>query len=168
MEELQNNHKMKSSHRSAIEIVFGKLLVVLLALMLMPQSLVYAQKKHNFNPEQFERELEKYIISQANLNKEETAKFLPIYREMRSKLFVIFEKNRKKGFPDMKSDETCADAIRTRDVDDIRTKQIQRTYHNKMLKVLPGKKVMNIIHAEDEFHWKAIQRMDKEHAKKKK
>lgn len=163
----QCNYRLNINNMNTTSSILKRVFVVILAIVLIQQVPICAQSRHKFNPEQFERELEKYIVKQAKLTKTETAKFLPIYREMRAKQHVIFEKNQKKGFPNMQNDKECAEAIRTRDVDDIRMKQIQRTYHNKFLKVLPAKKVMDIIHAEDEFHWNAIQHIHKGADKKK-
>lgn len=131
------------------------IIVCMIALQAIPQQAI-AQKNPKFNPERFERELEAYVVENSDMTAAEKAKFLPLYREMRAKQRKIFEKTRLKGRPEFSSDEDCARIIREHDTSEIKLKQIQRTYHNKFLSIMPAKKVLNIIKAEDEFHRKAL------------
>lgn len=117
-----------------------------------------AQRHDTFNPQQFERELEKFVVKEAALTKSEASKFLPIYREMRAKQHAVFDKFIKPTRPDFNNEEECAKAIREHDNNDIKLKQIQRTYHNKFLKVISAKKVMKVIRAEDDFHRNALRK----------
>jgi len=132
-------------------------MVLALALQFVPMRAV-AQRPGAFDPQLFERELEKYVVKEAGLTDQETAKFLPIYREMRAKQHAVFDKFIKPTKPNFNDEEECAKAIREHDNNDIKLKQIQRTYHNKFLKVISAKKVMKVIRAEDDFHRKALRK----------
>lgn len=50
------------------------------------------------------------------------------------------------------TDADCIKNIRKRDEYEIEMKEIQRTYHNKFMEVLPAKKVYDVLNAEDRFH----------------
>jgi len=126
------------------------------ALMCMTIS---AQEKGKFNPAKFESDLETYITSQAELTQEESAKFLPLWREMRKKQLETMKSGKNYRRIDFNDDKKCAEAIRQHDEKDIKLKEIQRTYHNKFLKVLAAGKVMRVIRAEERFHKQAFKRV---------
>jgi len=50
------------------------------------------------------------------------------------------------------TEEGCAAAIRERDKLDIELKQLEQSYHKKMMQVLPASKVYDAIRAESQFH----------------
>ena len=120
---------------------------------------ISAQNKNKFDPAKFESELETFIISQAELSQEESAKFLPIWREMRKKQLETMRSGKDYRRIDFNDETKCADAIRQHDEKDIKLKELQRTYHNKFLKVIPAGKVMRVIRAEDRFHKQAFKRV---------
>ena len=120
---------------------------------------ISAQNKNKFDPAKFESDLESFIISQAGLNQEESAKFLPVWREMRKKQLETMKSGKDYRRIDFSDEKKCAEAIRQHDEKDIKLKELQRTYHNKFLKVLPAGKVMRVIRAEDRFHKQAFKRV---------
>lgn len=125
--------------------------IFLLALVLSMQMSV-AQDKHKFSPEKFDAELQQFIVSEAHLTAEESAKFFPVYTEMQKKQRVIFERMKQLGKVKPTDEKECQKAIRDRDEFDVELKRLQQTYHNRFLDILPASKVYDVIKAEDRFY----------------
>ncbi|MGN0068318.1 MAG: hypothetical protein ACI350_01085 [Prevotella sp.] len=140
--------------------------ILFLATLLVALT-VDAQRPNGFNPEQFERELEQFIVTEAGLSPAEASQFFPLYREMRKKQLTIFNQDRMDRFVNMTDEKECAKAIKQKDENEIEQKEIQRDYHNKFMRVLSAQKVLRIIKAEDKFHRQFFKRTAKrEHARK--
>ena len=127
-------------------------LILILSFISMVCSYSNAQMRSNFNPERFEADLEQFITTDACLTPEESARFFPVYREMRKKQRYILDKNRFMRQFDFNDDKACAEAIRRNDSNDIEMKKCQQEYHEKFMKILPASKVFRIIRSEDKFH----------------
>ncbi len=126
-------------------ILFISLLFLSLALHVNGQN-----KEKGFNPERYQADLEKYIVRKAGLTQKESAAFLPLYREMKTKMRSVFEANHNKV--NITSDAECKKLIQQRDANEIQMKKIQQQYHNKFLKILPASKVFKLIKEEENFH----------------
>lgn len=131
--------------------------LLLIAFLMTVVLAVHAQQRP-FNPAKFEAELEQFVATEAALTPQEFSRFFPIYREMRKKQIAIMSAGWKNKHIDISNDKACAEAIRQRDNNDVELKELQRTYHNKFLQVLPARKVIRIIRAEDKFHRQAFKR----------
>ena len=68
---------------------------------------------------------------------------------------------------DPSNDTEALEAIRQQDKLDIETKKLQQQYHEKILKMLPAGKVLQIIIAEDKFHRNAFRRAFKVEGERK-
>lgn len=112
----------------------------------------------NFNPTQFENELQKYIVDHVRLTPQESAKFFPLYKEMRTKQRYWFQRDKQNRKINPNDSRACERAVRQHDENEIQLKKIQQAYHNKFLKILPANKVYQIIKAEEEFHRKKFRR----------
>lgn len=115
------------------------------------------QQKH-FNPERYQAELEQYITRKAGLSSKEASKFFPLYSEMLRKQRSIH--NELKTLKRIKpvTDKDCKQNIMKRDKFEIEIKEIQRTYHEKFMQVLPACKVYDVIKAEERFHRQIFKR----------
>lgn len=131
--------------------------LLLIAFMLTAVLAVNAQRQP-FNPVKFETELEQFVVTEAALTPQESSRFFPLYREMRKKQVAIMSAGWKNRQIDTSNDKACAEAIRQHDNSDVEMKELQRTYHNKFLQVLPATKVYRVIRAEDKFHRQAFKR----------
>ena len=98
-----------------------------------------------FDPARFEAELEQF----------------PLYREMRKKQMVYFNKMRRDRFADYADDKACERIIREADQRDLDLKKLQQQYHNKFMKVLSPSKTFRVIRAEEKFHRKIFKRAAK-------
>lgn len=135
---------------------------VLTLLIMMVVVGVNAQppkKRPPFNPAKFEADLEKYIAAHACLLPSESAKFFPVYREMMKKQRMMFDEMRKFREFTPRDNEGCAESIRRLDELDIRMKQLQQEYHSRFMTILPAKKVLSIIKAEEQFHRQIFKKM---------
>lgn len=141
----------------------------LLMLLVMVTMTIQAQTQEHrqFDPAKFEAELEHFVTTEAQLSQQQSAKFLPLYREMRKKQMANFGKQQQAKRTDWNDEKACEEAIRQHDQSEIRQKEIQKTYHEKFLEVLPATKVMRIIRAEDKFHRQTMRRVaDRRQGKK--
>lgn len=141
-----------------------------LTLCLLIAVLAFSQKQDNgrrFSPEKFDAELQQFIVQEAHLTPQESAKFFPVYKEMQHKQRAIYDRMRKKGWIKPQDEEACRRAIRDRDEADVELKRIQQTYHNKFLDILPSSKVYDIIEAEDRFHRRMLKRWSNKPQEKK-
>ena len=66
------------------------------------------------------------------------------------------------------SDSECKKNILKRDEFEIEIKNIQKTYHEKFMKILSAKKVYDILKAEDRFHRQMFKRTANRNRNKKK
>ena len=98
----------------------------------------------SFDPARFEAELEQFIVEEACLTPKEASVFFPLYREMRKKQMVYFNKMRREA-----------------DQRDLDLKKLQQQYHNKFMKVLSPSKTFRVIRAEEKFHRKIFKRAAK-------
>lgn len=130
------------------KIFLSSILVVVLCAFTL---FLRAQPPMKFDPKRFEADLEQFIVKKAGLTPAESAKFFPVYREMRKKQFAYF-RGRRFHHIDMSDNNAAAKAIREHDANEVQMKKIQQVYHVKFMKILPAGKVMKIIRAEDDFH----------------
>jgi len=121
-----------------------------------------------FSPEKFDTELQQFIVKEANLTPQESAKFFPVYKEMQRKQRALFERQRQLGNIKPQDEKGCQKAIRDRDDIDVELRRTQQTYHNKFLDMLPASKVYDIIKAEERFHRRMLRRWSKPPYEKKK
>ena len=131
--------KMKSMKR---------LTTILFCLMMVIS--VSAQEQRKFSPEKFQADLEAYITREAHFDQQEAAKYFPLLREMQAKQRAIYARMYKKEKPS--GDAKCAEAIANYDKANIELKQLDQTYHKKMMKVVPASKVFDAMRAENDFH----------------
>jgi hypothetical protein len=125
--------------------------IVTFSLLLMMTIMLNAQDKR-FSPEKFEADLKCFITKEASLTSQEADKVFPVFREMREKQRVIYEKMRKLGMNKPSNDEACKQAILEYDKLNLELRQLDVTYHKKMMKLVPASKVYEIMKAENRFH----------------
>lgn len=131
----------------------NKLPILFTALLIAVVSHAQQQGESlKFSPEKFRAEMEKFITTQAGLTPQEAARFFPILREMNAKQRTLYTRQRQLARIKPADEKGCRDAIRKNDEMDVEIKELQRTYHNKMLSVLPASKLYDVLQAVDRFH----------------
>lgn len=124
---------------------------LLYILLFFTFTLTVSAQKSRISPEKFQKDLEAYIISNANLTTAEAAKFSVIYNDMMSKQRVLHKKMKTLKKAKCTDDASCRKNITMRDKLDKEKNDLQQTYHQKLLKVIPATKVHDILRAEDRF-----------------
>ena len=144
-------------------------IVALCATMAQPQQQQGGggqQPQFRFSPEKFDAELQQFIVQEASLTPQESAKFFPVYKEMQRKQRALYDRQRRLATIKPQDEAGCQKAIRDRDEIDVELKRIQQTYHNKFLDMLPTSKVYDVIKAEDRFHRRMLKRWGRPNDKK--
>ena len=117
---------------------------------------MWGQRPKKFNPQQFERELHQFIVTEAGLTPGEAAAFFPLFDEMQRKQRMLFDKMRVYMHTNTSDNNASLKAIQAMDNNDIEIKKLQKTYHIKFCKVLPAGKVLKVLKADEKFHRKVF------------
>jgi len=125
-------------------------IIVLLALALI--TLSASAQKRKFSPEKFQAELEQFVIKEANLTPQETAKLLPLFREMHEKQRAIHNEMRRLSKNKPADEAGCERAIKEYDKMNIELRHLEHGYHKRMMQELSASKVYDVIKAESRFH----------------
>lgn len=120
---------------------------------------VCASAQHKFDPVKFRAELHQYLIAEAGLTQAEQKKFFPVYDEMREKQRSLHHKMRAIRHQKPTTESACRSAITQKDNLDVQMREIERTYHQKFLKLLPATKVYTILAAEERFHRREFKKL---------
>lgn len=109
-------------------------------------------QKGHFDPIRFEAQMEKFVVTQAGITQQESARFLPIYREMRKKHVEAMHHDRESRKNKPLTEKQWEERLKAHDAMQVQLKKIAQTYHNKMLRVIPASKVVKVSMAENRFH----------------
>lgn len=150
---------MEKILRHRIFTLLTMLLISLASVCAQPHAKGGKGGRGGFNPDRFQAEMEQYITTHAALSPREAAKFFPVYRQMTKKMRMLFDEMRRWHMVTPIDNDKCAEAIRRQDEIDIQLKQLQQEYHAKFMLVLPAKKVLEVIKAEEQFHREAFKKM---------
>lgn len=126
-----------------------------------------AQEQRKFSPEKFDAQMQEYITKEAGLDQEEAARLMPIFREMHKKQRSIYQRMRRLGKSKPADEAGCAEAIRERDKYNLELKQLEQTYHKKMLQVISASKLYDVIKAETYFYRKMMKGWQQSNDKQK-
>jgi hypothetical protein len=119
----------------------------------------WGQRPKKFNPQQFEKELHQFIVTDAGLTPGEASAFFPLFDEMQRKQRMLFDKMRIYMHTNTSDNRASLKAIQAMDNNDIAIKKLQKEYHLKFCKILPAGKVLKILKADEKFHRRVFKRM---------
>ena len=147
-----------------------KRLIILLFIICGFTPLLWAMdgcNQQRLSPEEFRAKQKAFIIEKAGLNKEEAAKFFPVYFELQDKKKALNEKAwglLRKGKDDKTTEAQYAEILKG--VYDARSAsdKLERDYYEKFKKILSNKKIYMVQKAEMRFHrelLKSANRKDK-------
>lgn len=108
--------------------------------------------EHKFDQEAYKAEQHQFIQKKACLTAEEAKIFFPVYDELRAKEREIFNRMRelrKKGAPVTEAE--ARKLILEFDNNELELKKLQQRYHQKLLKLMPAKKLAAALFAADRF-----------------
>ena len=147
-----------------------KRLIILLFIICGFTPLLWAMdgcNQQRLSPEEFRAKQKAFIIEKAGLNKEEAAKFFPVYFELQDKKKALNDKAwglLRKGKDDKTTEAQYAGFLKG--VYDARSAsdKLERDYYEKFKKILSNKKIYMVQKAEMRFHrelLKSANRKDK-------
>ena len=147
-----------------------KRLIILLFIICGFTPLLWAMdgcNQQRLSPEEFRAKQKAFIIEKAGLNKEEAAKFFPVYFELQDKKKALNDKAwglLRKGKDDKTTEAQYAEILIG--VYDARSAsdKLERDYYEKFKKILSNKKIYMVQKAEMRFHrelLKSANRKDK-------
>ena len=147
-----------------------KRLIILLFIICGFTPLLWAMdgcNQQRLSPEEFRAKQKAFIIEKAGLNKEEAAKFFPVYFELQDKKKALNDKAWGllcKGKDDKTTEAQYAEILKG--VYDARSAsdKLERDYYEKFKKILSNKKIYMVQKAEMRFHrelLKSANRKDK-------
>lgn len=143
----------------------NRIFIAMIALMLSVAAGAQEKADSNrpqFSPEKFHSELEQFIVREACLTPEESTQFFPLYEEMRSKQRGVFDRMRRLNRVKPADEERCREVIIELDNLEIEAKQIEQTYHNKIMTIMPASKLFDAIKAENRFHRRMLRKYNRE------
>ena len=114
--------------------------------------------------EEFRAKQKAFIIEQAGLNKEEAAKFFPVYFELQDKKKKLNEESwdlMRKGKDDKTTEAQYAEINEKVANNRIAADQLDKTYLGKFKKILSSKKIFLVQRAEMRFHREMIKGMNR-------
>ena len=147
-----------------------KRLIILLFIICGLTPILWAMdgcNQQRLSPEEFRAKQKAFIIEKAGLNKEEAAKFFPVYFELQDKKKALNDKAwglLRKGKDDKTTEAQYAEILKG--VYDARSAsdKLERDYYEKFKKILSNKKIYMVQKAEMRFHrelLKSANRKDK-------
>ena len=126
---------------------FLSVVVVLLSIVA-----AFAHDPQKFSPEKFDADMEKFVAEQAKLTQQESEKFFPLFREMHQKQRAVYHQIRQATKHKPADDKACEATLKLCDKLNVELREIEKTYHLKMMKVISAQKVYDAILAENQFH----------------
>lgn len=143
-------------------------IIIVLTLLLAVPAIAQENKRPRFNPEEFNMRMKAFIAQKACLTPEESEKVFPIYLKMKEKQRELKHKEIKLKKQNPSSEKECLNTLDQ--ITDLHEQfaDIEEDYYKKMCKVIPARKVYNIILAEDAFHREMLQHANPHHGDKDK
>ncbi len=113
----------------------------------------------SFDPVKFRNAMIQFVVDANHLTPAEKKAFVPVFEELLIKRQELFNELRKYRHLENASEKEYLDAVQQLDRIAVELKVVQQTYHKKLLKVLPARRVYQLMKAENEFNQRSIQRM---------
>lgn len=136
-----------------------KKLLCILLMSIMALAVSAEQEEKKFDPQQFRRDQEAFMIKEAKLSPQEAAKFFPLFRELQNKQRALFSQQRKLERRKPTTDKEAARIISDMDDIELEIAKLRIQYHNKFCKAIPAMKVKLCIRAEEKFKHKMMDRI---------
>ena len=119
------------------------------------------EKERKFDPEKYSRDQEAFIIKDAQLTQQESAAFLPLFREMLQKQRALFKQHRQYTKTKPQNDKEATQLLKNIDDVELQIKKIEVKYHEKFYKVLSPITVYKVHQAMNKFKHITMERVAK-------
>lgn len=147
-----------------------KILFILTLLCCSTQFiLAQEQQKKHFSHEEYCKKQEEFITKNAKLTPEEAKKFFPLFFELQKSKWEINKEARKRTKKDNEQEITAEEFNKlVNKIADAKIKiaQLEKSYIEKYLKVIPARKILDVQRAEDKFQREMIKNMARGQRKK--
>ena len=127
----------------------------MMALPMMAQQNRGADGRKHFDPAGFREKMERFMIEEADITREEATKFFPIFHEMKDKQMEIgrqIMELKKQKNPGQMTEKECTEAVLKIESLKVEQAEVGATYTKKLCKAISSKKVFKAMNAEDRFH----------------
>lgn len=133
------------------------LFILLMTITALTVSAEREEKK--FDPKQFTRDQEAFIVKEAKLSPQEAAAFFPLFRELQDKQRALFNKQRNVERQRPTNDKEAARQIQEMDELEMQMAKLKATYHTKFCRAIPAMKVKQCMKAEEHFKHRMMDRL---------
>ncbi|MCI6504411.1 MAG: hypothetical protein MSA13_07350 [Prevotella sp.] len=133
------------------------LCIIIMTITALTMSAEQEEKK--FNPQQFQRDQETFIIKEAKLTPQEATAFFPLFRELQNKQRALFSQQRKLERQRPSNDKDAEKIITAMNDIEMETAKLRSLYHKKFCKAISPMKVKACIRAEERFKHKMMERI---------
>jgi len=148
-----------------------KKILLILAILCCSATIIMAQpqpKKH-FSHEEYCKRQKEFITKHAKLTPEEAEKFFPLFFELKKSKWNINREARKKVKKERGQKltaEECNKLVNEMADAKIKIAQLEKSYIEKYLKIIPAQKILDVQRAEDRFQREMIKNMARDQQKK--
>lgn len=111
-----------------------------------------AQQRKHFDYEKFKTEMLQFIVAEAGLTSTQAQQFRPVCETMLAQKRTLFRKIKETRKTAYANEKDYKNAIQKIDNWEIEMKNLERAYHNQLLRFLPASKVFMVIRAEAKYH----------------
>lgn len=107
-----------------------------------------------FDPQKFQQMVEETLTKAGGLTDDEAKAFFPLYNEMRGKQREMGRQMRdlKRGTPA----DTRATILKIKHLQ-VEMAELEQTYYERFLRIVPPEKLFRMMQAEDDFHRRMVQ-----------
>lgn len=124
-------------------------------------AVLTAAAQRQFDAQAFDCDLINYVTRHAGLTQEEARRFIPIYKEMKAKKRDIHSELRQLKRQRTTSERVARSLIGRCDNLEVRMRQVEKEYHQRMLKVISAVKLRAVIAADRQYHRMAFRKAAK-------
>lgn len=147
-----------------------KYLLILIALCCSVTLMTaQSQQKRHFSHEEYCKKQQEFITKHAKLTPEEAKQFFPLFFELQKNKWEINKEARKRIKKDNEQKLTAEEynnLINKIADAKIKIAQLEKSYIEKYLKIIPARKILDVQRAEDRFQREMIKRMARGQQKK--
>ena len=90
-----------------------RIYIILMLLSVTLWGMAQQQDRKRFSPEKFDAELQQFIVQEAHLTPQESARFFPVFKEMQRKQRMLYHRKRMISRPITTSSSTSFQPLRS-------------------------------------------------------
>ena len=146
-----------------------KILFILTLLCCSANFITAQQQKKHYSHEEYCKQQQEFITKYAKLTPEEAKQFFPLFFELQKSKWEINKEARKRTKKDNEQEITAEEYSKlVNKIADAKIKiaQLEKSYIEKYIKIIPARKILDVQRAEDRFQREMIKKMARGQRKK--